>query len=383
MRFQSLRDQFGDVKFEPLEKMSDKLPYGFNYLYDWISNRQAPKHREHIEKLLRSCGCYELDGYIRVTHALSLNDTFWIKPVSGNLKWADVSLYENEFDETIAKIAFEGGLYGEQFTTTSPEFGTDGAYAKCWIKENEDIFLLKRGTSGARNAGLEPYSEMYAAQLAKVICPDYVNYEVVKYRGEIASKCKAFTNENIGFAAISKCVGKESTTDDILKFYAELGCEEAFRRMVVLDAITLNTDRHRGNYGIIFDNDTLEPIKMAPIFDNNQSLLPYAEKEDFLHIEEYLPTRPTRIGRDFNEIAHAMMTPGILADLKNLRGFKFDRDVQHPLPEERLLYLEKVVNLQIENVIYGKRLYIEDEGDRAEQYFTDRRNEYLNSNNNL
>lgn len=58
----------------------------------------------------------------------------------------------------IAKIAFEGGLYGKEFTTTSPEFGTSGSFAKCWVKEDDGIYLLKRGSEGARNAGLEPYS---------------------------------------------------------------------------------------------------------------------------------------------------------------------------------------------------------------------------------
>ena len=81
-----------------------------------------------------------------MTHALSLNDTFWIKTVDSKLQWKNVSLYENQFDETIAKIAFEGGLYGKEFTTTSPEFGTSGSFAKCWVKEDDGIYLLKRGS---------------------------------------------------------------------------------------------------------------------------------------------------------------------------------------------------------------------------------------------
>ena len=56
----------------------------------------------------------------------------------------DGSDIENQFDETIAKIAFEGGLYGKEFTTTSPEFGTSGSFAKCWVKEDDGIYLLKR-----------------------------------------------------------------------------------------------------------------------------------------------------------------------------------------------------------------------------------------------
>ena len=76
----------------------------------------------HLDVYKRQ-GCYNLDGYLRITHALTLNDTFWVKPTDSTLKWDQVSLYSNEFDETIARIAFEGGMYGKQFSSTSPEFG--------------------------------------------------------------------------------------------------------------------------------------------------------------------------------------------------------------------------------------------------------------------
>ena len=45
-----------------------------------------------------------------------------------------------------------------------------------------------------------------------------------------------------------------------------------FRRMV-LDAVILNIDRHLGNFGVLFDTDTMEIQTMAPVFDNNRSLL--------------------------------------------------------------------------------------------------------------
>lgn len=98
------------VSFKEEESYEEIRPYGYDGIGQWISQRQAPKHRQYIADLLRMCGCYNLDGFIRVTHALSLNDTFWIKTVDSKLQWKNVSLYENQFDETIAKIAFEGGF---------------------------------------------------------------------------------------------------------------------------------------------------------------------------------------------------------------------------------------------------------------------------------
>lgn len=177
---------------------AEELPIGFSSIHTWVEQRQAPKHREHIAELMRQCGCSRIDGFLKITHALSLNDTFWVKPIDSSFKWADVSLYRNPFNDAIAKIAFEGGLYGEQFSTTSPEFETSGAYAKCWVREEEgNIFLYKRGSTGGRNTGLEPFSEAYAAEIASRICRRHVPYTVVRYRGSLASKCPLFTSEQV------------------------------------------------------------------------------------------------------------------------------------------------------------------------------------------
>lgn len=346
------------ISLEELEIYSDRKPYGYSSIGDWIEKRQAPKHRQYIEELLRMCGCYDLDGYIRVTHALSLNDTFWVKPTQSILLWKDVSLYENHFDETIAKIAFEGGLYGREFTTTSPEFGTSGSFAKCWVKEDNSIFLLKRGSEGARNAGLEPYSEMYASQVAKIICPEVVDYKVVKYHDKLASKCKLFTSEKEGFVPIAKFFGRRVNVIDILKQFENYGCADEFRRMIVLDALIINTDRHMGNYGFIMNNETMEIKRMAPMFDHNLSLLPYAEEDDFKNIKQYLSSRPTQIGEDFNDIAHALLTPEIKSDLNNMRGFTFDIKSDFQLPCHRVKNLEQLIQNQIDGITHGIRLYV-------------------------
>lgn len=98
----------------------------------------------------------------------------------------------------------------------------------------------------------------------------------------------AFTNEQYGFAPTYKCIGVEAGIAQTLQYFSSIGSENAFRRMLVLDALIVNTDRHKGNYGILFQTDTLQPIKMAPVFDHNQSLLPYAMEDDFRDLDSYL-----------------------------------------------------------------------------------------------
>lgn len=97
-------------------------------------------------ELLSRTGCDDLEGYIKVSHALSLNDTFWVKGAEDYLQWAEVSLYTNPFDEVIGAAAFGGSVIDADFSSTSPEYSTDGGYAKCWIRENNTIKIYKAGS---------------------------------------------------------------------------------------------------------------------------------------------------------------------------------------------------------------------------------------------
>lgn len=82
---------------------------------------------------MQMCGCEKTESFIRITHAATINDTFWVKQDHESLCWNDVSLYRNKFNEVISKLAFEGiGLYGIQLSSTSPELSTEGSFRKCW-----------------------------------------------------------------------------------------------------------------------------------------------------------------------------------------------------------------------------------------------------------
>lgn len=335
------------------------LPAGFEDINTWIEKRQAAKHREHLKRLMAECGCLSGEGFIKFTHAASLNDSFWVKSDSENVCWRDVSLYQNEFDDVISRISFEGtGIYGIEFSTTTPEFSTEGAFEKCWKRENDIIYLYKRGSDGARNSGKEPYSEYYASQIADILCPYHVTYEMIKLHGRVASKCRLFTDEKIGFVPAASIIRKRITARELLEFYAGYGNEEEFRRMIVLDAVIFNTDRHMGNHGVIIDNDTLEIKGMAPVFDNNQSLLPYAEEEDFLSIGKYLELKSPRIGEDFIHIAKSIINSSIKSDLINIaNGFEFVPYIDEKFNKERLKKLEELIRTQILGILDKRKLY--------------------------
>lgn len=318
----------------------------------YIAKRRAPKNRENIEKLLKDSGCDSLLGYLRITHALSLNDTFWVKEKDSPLAWKQVSLYTNNFNEVIAKTAFDGGLYGIDLATTSPEYGTDGTFAKCWIREDGTIKLLKRGSSGARNAGLEPYSEFYSSQISMALDLSSVTYRLRKVNQRLCSVCDIFTSEEYGFVPYAKINGGGTAgLADVLQYYDELGLGQQARDMFVFDALILNEDRHMGNFGVMVDNQSYRVEGIAPLFDHNVSLLCYAEEQDFVAIDKYLSEKGPRIGSDFVAVAKACLTSSMRKKLINLKGFSFKPDSKYNLPDWRLQELSKLVNRQIELIL--------------------------------
>lgn len=336
----------------------DLKPFGYSELNGWLGSRQASKHRDSIAKLLKEMGCLNLEGFLRTTRGLTLNDTFWVKETDSALKWRDVSLYTNPFNEVISRIAFEGGLYGRHFRSTSPEFGVSGNYKKCWIRENDEIYLLKGGSTGAVNAGLEPFCEGLASQVSNIFCPNALHYDIAKFKGHDVSKCKLFTDEDRGYISVLNVLGEDVSDNAVFEYFKGIGREEDFRRMVVLDALILNQDRHRGNYGFLFDNNEVTIKTAAPVFDHNLSLLVYATESELEHIDEYLGSIGPKIGEDFNEMAHLMLTPKIKNDLKNLRGFSFDFSVCPNFSDLRKQTLNEQLNNQIDRILHDIRIII-------------------------
>ena len=77
-------------------------------LADWIGRRSVPVNRHHMEAMLGALNLEKPFDIMRYSHALSLNDTFWIKEENENITFAKINLYENKFDEALGWIAFTG-----------------------------------------------------------------------------------------------------------------------------------------------------------------------------------------------------------------------------------------------------------------------------------
>ncbi|MCR5125720.1 MAG: hypothetical protein K6B43_11090 [Treponema sp.] len=351
----------GELELCRIVKEYAPLPFWCKDIDSWCASRSAAKHRTHVNKILELCGGKTKSGFIALTHSLSLTDTLWVKSDKENVTWKDVNLYENNFDEVVSKLSFDGnGLFGSQMPTTSPELTTDGAYDKCWLNEKDGIHLIKTGSEGARNTGLEPYGEVLASQVFKKICKQSVEYTFRRFDGKVVSDCKLFTNQDYGYRPIALFYKEKLTLPKLIEIYREFDSEDAFRRMIVADCITLNSDRHFGNFGFLVNNKTFERTIMNPCFDFNMAFVPFAEERfDYgndtdgkkIDFDEYLSRRPPVIGSDYVAPARAILTPEIRKCVEEVRETALEVPCDEKFTERRLEQMNMIKNVQCERIL--------------------------------
>ena len=141
-------------------------------LLKWINRRKAPKNRQFVEKILSAID--DSDNplkYVDVSHALSLNDAYWITNNIMDYKWDELNLYNHPFNEALSYVAFTGYSRKLSGLLSSPEFTSSGMLKKCWYNREDGIYLIKgddvfRSSDGRSQAS----PEYYAAQVAEAFC---------------------------------------------------------------------------------------------------------------------------------------------------------------------------------------------------------------------
>lgn len=322
-----------------------------------LEGRKPALNRAYMVELLKEAGFETLSGLLDITFGVSMHDTLWIRSsrwgraVAGRelnrWTWKDVNPYTNSF-VLRDSLAFRGGDR-DVCLLRSPEPTTDGALPKCWRRYRGEMYLMKGGTSGAYNAGNEPYCEYYATQVLEALGYSedrYVKYELIRNNDEMISKCLMFTSEEYGFASFASRYAVD-TFDDIFNIMDELGLRQKFNDIMVFDALVYNTDRHLGNFGFLVNNDTFDILDLAPIFDNGFGLLPFytMDKDIFEYAAEH----------DFHScgLSYADIVPRCIEErhkvaLQNMLHFKFQKHQRFNWKSERLECVESLLRMRAE-----------------------------------
>lgn len=324
-------------------------------IISWLKSRVVHKKRANAEILLTKLGLSFNDilGIIRICKGLSLNDSYWVVEDEFDGKFENYNLYENNFSRTLALIAYTGhGSSVARGFTSSPEFTTNGMLKKCWRRVDGKIYLYKGGTMGAANTGKEPYSEFYAAQIAQTMGIKHVDYNLRQWKGMLSSVCELFTDINTAYVPIGRFVGKDSllAIAQLLKDYGEEFYNE-FADMLVFDALTFNTDRHTGNFGLLVDSHTNKVKAFAPVFDNGLSLFNIAMEDDLADIENYSKTRKPAMGGSYEEVVRAFISERQRVMLRKMINFKFTLHPRYNLPKSRLKGIEKFLQMRVNELL--------------------------------
>ena len=333
---------------------ADKLPLDLQLtpesLSKWLRHRTIPKNRAYVHSLLAKCGL-NLNrpmSIINICKALSLNDCYWVAEDGDNSSFDKINLYDNPFSNVLAALAFTG--YGSSIRsslTSSPEFTTNGMLRKCWRRISGKIYLYKGGTDGAANAGNEPYSEFYAAQVAQAMGIHAIPYNLSKWKGTLCSTCELFTDKEHAFLPVGRLV-THGGFKAVAEYYQQLGPEyiSALGDMIILDALICNVDRHYGNFGFLIDNKTNQITAPAPLFDHGNSLFNFAGQDAWdsdSALEEYIDTLQPSVYDDFIGTAKAWMTPEHREQLRHMLQFRFKKHSRYNLPDKRLRMIEKQI----------------------------------------
>ncbi|MDR1014558.1 MAG: hypothetical protein LBL86_06220 [Coriobacteriales bacterium] len=323
----------------------------------WLARRTLPKNRANIISFLAKMHLDERDkvGILDVSFGLSLNDAFWIwnEENGAPLRFDDINLYDNDFSDIVALMAFtgEGSVSDSRSLGSSPEYTTGGMLAKAWRRIEGRICLYKTGTEGFVNAGFEPYSEHLASQVAERMGLRAVEYRFEMWKNRLCSVCELFTSKDIAFVNAGSLV-RSGGMRAVLAYYRTLG-ESYYQQLVSMlafDGVIANQDRHFGNFGLLVGRDN-SFVDTAPLFDQGISLFVYAHGEDWDDLDRYLLDHRPATYESYIDFVKPCLGDEQRRQIERLSGFTFERHPIHNLSEWRYEKLEAFIANQAEKLL--------------------------------
>ena len=169
-----------------------------------------------------------------------------------------------------------------QDPSRTPELTNTGSFEKGWNKENGKWYLYKQGTKE------EIFSEIFTYKLGTKL-----NFKMARYEYEEPYiKSLNFTNDNLIFEPISGVVGSEEdynkNFNTLLKMDETGSLAKEYLKIIYLDSIVFNVDRHTENFGFMRNEVTGKIVSLAPNFDNNLSLISRSYPNDLNRSKDML-----------------------------------------------------------------------------------------------
>ncbi len=262
------------------EKLAPLIIIRTHDLLSFLNSRVLDTSRTNAKLLKRILNIHAEEDYMIAlkNHATSVTDDYWFRSKNSRLKYKDVCLASDIYNE----ISLKGELlYFPKNPSSSPQFSLRGSYEKCWRLVDGEWWMYKVGTKE------EKYSEYISAALSNRLGISSAKYEIE----EPFIKTKNFVEDKYNFEPMNALCGDNDSYENVFSALLKQSKELAKQYLMLMwfDALVNNVDRHNENLGLLRDKKTGKVVSLAPNYDLNMSLfarnkLLKLEKDGFINM---------------------------------------------------------------------------------------------------
>lgn len=247
-------------------------------LNEWWTERSIPASRSGIREALETLEISNTKMLLVRCFGLSLSDQYWIRPEGSDLTWDAINFFDNAFSDDIGDVLFGANKKANALNFSSPDNTSDGNLKKRWKIIDGKRCLVKGGSNPFRQ---QPFNEVIAAGIMEYLGIEHIPYAVTWNNGAPYSICEDFVTADTELVPAWRIVQTQKKPNNVSAYQHFVSCAEALGipnvvpfldRMITLDYIIANEDRHLNNFGALRNAETLEWIGMAPIYDSGSSL---------------------------------------------------------------------------------------------------------------
>jgi hypothetical protein len=292
----------------PLIVPQEKSKNATAMLNEWWLGRAIPASRSGIREALEIMHVSSPKLLLLKCFGLSLSDQYWVRPSNKDLSWESVNFFQNDFSEDVGNALF-GREAGGGINLSSPDNTSDGWLKKKWVIADGKRVLLKGGSNPFYQ---EPFNEVLASSIMKRLNIPHAPYTLVWDKGQrgegraALSACEDFVTPDSelisawNILSVDKKLNHESNHQYFLRCCEKLGIPGAadfIDRMLAVDYIVANEDRHYNNFGALRNPETLEWLGMAPVYDTGTALW-YGQVTEAVRPRFKLPGKPFKNNHD-------------------------------------------------------------------------------------
>ena len=267
-------------------------------LAKWWAKRSIPASRSGLRETLDLLHMSVPQELLAKCYGLSLSDQYWISPKDKPLMWKEINFFDHDFSEDVGNLLFGYGEFSDSMSLISPDNTSDGQLIKKWKIADGKRVLIKGGSNPYQQ---EPLCEVIASGIAERLCIPHTKYTLLWEHEKPFSVCQDFITSETELVSAYHIMQSRKKPNDLSDYEFYLNCAERLgvknireqtEKMIVLDFLIGNEDRHFNNFGLIRNAVTLEWIGVAPIFDCGTSLWYNTQESLIKPLSPNLPAKP-------------------------------------------------------------------------------------------